>query len=102
MLRRYVDRVCEMMQGPERRSNPPLSVVGALAKDGLELEAAAVDAIADFARTADDTKRGLEAAEALGAIGTARARALLEALASSDAPADVVERARELLRRNSP
>jgi hypothetical protein len=74
----------------------PVSIVGALARDGLAINDAAAEAIAQYARTAESKRDRREAVEALAAIGTPRASELLGELAFADAP-DVAERAREVL-----
>lgn len=98
MLQRYVDNTRTMIVEGKRR--PPVSVVGALARDGLAIGDPATEAISQYARTAEETKDRRQAVEAIAAIGTPRARELLAELASLTEPADVAERAGELLERD--
>jgi hypothetical protein len=94
MLRRYVEKTRQLILDGD--SAPPVSVVGALARDGLAINDPAAEAIAQYARTAERARERREAVEALAAIGTPRASELLGELAFAE-PADVAERAREVL-----
>jgi hypothetical protein len=94
MLQRYVDKTRQMVL--DGTPSPPVSVVGALARDGLAIDDAAAEAIAHYARTAESASDRRQAVEALAAIGTPRASELLGELAFAEL-ADVAERAREVL-----
>jgi hypothetical protein len=94
MLQRYVEKTRQLIL--DGNSGAPVSVVGALARDGLDIDDAAAEAIAQYARTAESKRDRREAVETLAAIGTPRASELLGELAFAEPP-DVATRAREVL-----